>query len=333
MASDSPRWQKAIALLRLARKLSASNTGVSLSEIMEEFEVSRKTAERMRDAVLDLYPDATEYEDEERHKRWCLPAGHPRAHDPFQVFEVTSIENAAAMMEQYGAADQARILRDVALKIRAALPSTTQRSFDTDHELLSLSERLIQRPGPRAGVAGGVIAALRDAIVGMRKVSFTYEARIKGDVTRRVVEPYGFIYGLRPYLLAWNPEGAVPGFRLFSLTDISELEICNAGFLRDEGFSLDAYVAQSFGAFQEPAHDIVWRVAPEAAEEARTWRFHPTQTLEDRPDGSLIVRFHAGGLREMCWHLFTWGGAIEVLEPLALKNMMSSMQFKGCLNG
>jgi hypothetical protein len=29
--------------------------------------------------------------------------------------------------------------------------------------------------------------------------------------------------------------------------------------------------------------------------------FHPTQTSEDEPDGSLIVRFRAGGTLEMYW--------------------------------
>ncbi|WP_145963389.1 WYL domain-containing protein [Paracoccus mutanolyticus] len=38
----------------------------------------------------------------------------------------------------------------------------------------------------------------------------------------------------------------------------------------------------------------------QAAPEARLWQFHPTQTVTDEPDGSLTVRFTAGGIEEMC---------------------------------
>jgi predicted DNA-binding transcriptional regulator YafY len=41
--------------------------------------------------------------------------------------------------------------------------------------------------------------------------------------------------------------------------------------------------------------------------------------MEREGDGALIVKFRAGGAREICWHLFTWGDAAEVLEPEKLK--------------
>lgn len=75
--------------------------------------------------------------------------------------------------------------------------------------------------------------------------------------------------------------------------------------------------------------DVVWRVRPNAVDDARDWMFHPTQTMEDQPDGSLIIRFRAGGLLEMCWHLFTWGGAIEVVEPPELRHMAAELQGEG----
>ncbi len=33
------------------------------------------------------------------------------------------------------------------------------------------------------------------------------------------------------------------------------------------------------------------------------------------PDGSIPVRFRAGGALEMPWHLYSWGHAVDVLEP------------------
>ncbi len=32
-------------------------------------------------------------------------------------------------------------------------------------------------------------------------------------------------------------------------------------------------------------------------------------------DGSLTVKFRSGGLREMDWHLYTWGEHVKVVKP------------------
>ena len=59
------------------------------------------------------------------------------------------------------------------------------------------------------------------------------------------------------------------------------------------------------------------------AAEARGWRWHPTQTIEDQADGSVVVRFRASGMRELAWHLFTWGEQATILETERLKTVMA----------
>jgi predicted DNA-binding transcriptional regulator YafY len=44
--------------------------------------------------------------------------------------------------------------------------------------------------------------------------------------------------------------------------------------------------------------------------------------MKEQEDGSLIVRFRAGGLLEMAWHLMTSGDDIEVLEPRRLQKLL-----------
>jgi predicted DNA-binding transcriptional regulator YafY len=53
--------------------------------------------------------------------------------------------------------------------------------------------------------------------------------------------------------------------------------------------------------------------------------FHPTQTTEREAVGALIVRFRAGGVQEMCWHLFTSGTAVTVIGPESLRVVMANM--------
>jgi predicted DNA-binding transcriptional regulator YafY len=96
-------------------------------------------------------------------------------------------------------------------------------------------------------------------------------------------------------------------------------------FARKRSFSIRQYAEQSFGVFQENPLDVVWKFTPKAAADARDFVFHPNQTMELLADGSLIVRFRAGGLLEMCWHLFTWQDEVEIVRPKRLATMLRAL--------
>jgi predicted DNA-binding transcriptional regulator YafY len=92
--------------------------------------------------------------------------------------------------------------------------------------------------------------------------------------------------------------------------------------VRPEGFSLQDYADESFGIYQDDTEDVVLRIRPASAEGALRWRFHSDQSLEPQADGSVMVRFRASGMRELAWHLFTWGDQVEVLAPPRLKAIL-----------
>src|SRR5450755_3696377 len=66
------RKEPATRLLHLARQFAAEPSGISLDDIVSRFSVSRRTAERMRDAIAEVFPQLEEIEGE-RPKRWRLP--------------------------------------------------------------------------------------------------------------------------------------------------------------------------------------------------------------------------------------------------------------------
>jgi len=92
-------------------------------------------------------------------------------------------------------------------------------------------------------------------------------------------------------------------------------------FERDPSFDLDGFAQQSFGVFHEEPVQVAWKFSPTAAADAKDFIFHPSQSHEELKDGSLVVRFKAGGMLEMCWHLYCWGDQVEVLEPKQLADM------------
>jgi predicted DNA-binding transcriptional regulator YafY len=133
------------------------------------------------------------------------------------------------------------------------------------------------------------------------------------------------LLGVRRYLVARDiakPTSAP--LQHFRVEEIEAAEVLEESFEFDQDFDIRRHAEKGFGSFENSTEygDVVWRFSPEAAAHARRFVFHPTQTLEDEPDGSLLVRFKASGLLEMCWHLYAWGTAVEVLQPERLRDMV-----------
>jgi predicted DNA-binding transcriptional regulator YafY len=260
-------------------------------------------------------------EDAERVRRWRLPGTalvgvvQPRAES------LAAIETAARECEVHGEADRAALLRDALTTLRAVMRPDALRRAETDVAALMEAEGTAMRPGPRPVIASGVLATLRRAILGMQLVVIRYAGPNTEEPATRILSPYGLLYGGRGWLVA-HVDG-LPEMRLWRLDRIVWTDLLDRGFQRREDFSLSAYAAQSFGVFQEEPIEVVLRFTPDAAEDATRWLFHPSQSIVREVDGSLIVRFQAGGVQEMCWHLFTWGTTVSIVSPHALRTAIA----------
>ena len=131
----------------------------------------------------------------------------------------------------------------------------------------------------------------------------------------------GVMFGRANYLVAADREsGRIQTFRLDRMSAVHAEEGVAPP---PPDFDLQAFASQSFGIYQDDVEDVALHVTAEGAAEARAWRWHPTQTLEDQPDGAVVVRFRASGMRELAWHLFTWGEQAVILAPERLKAVMA----------
>ncbi len=317
------RYAPAERLLRLARHLAGTRTGLTLDEMASELSVGRRTAERLRDSLMAMFPQLESWDDEERVRRWRLPATALFGLVAPRPEAVAAIETAARELSQRGESERAALLRETTATLRALMRPDALRRAEPDIAALMEAEGIAMRPGPRPVIAEGVLATLRRAILGMQLVVVRYAGPSGEEPATRILCPYGILYGGRGWLVAHVER--LPELRLWRLDRITSADLLDRGFARREDFSLSAYAAQSFGVFQEAPVDVVLRFAPEAAEDAAGWVFHPSQSMEREADGGLIVRFRAGGLREMCWHVFTWGEAVTVVGPEELRSHLAEM--------
>lgn len=318
MKQPSPvRYAPAERLFRLARHLAGTRTGLTLDEMAAALDVGRRTAERLRDTLVSMFPQMNWWDDDERVRRWRLPGSALVGVIELRAEAVAAIEVAARECDGRGEANRAALLREASTTLRAVMRPDALRQAEPDIAALMEAEGIAMRPGPRPVIAAGVLPTLRRAILGMQLVVVRYAGRDAEEPAARILCPYGILYGGRGWLVA-HVDG-LPEMRLWRLDRIVSVDLLDRGFPRREDFSLSTYAAQSFGVFQEEAVEVVLQFAPEAAQDAAGWLFHPSQTLTHKLDGTLTVRFRAGGVQEMYWHLFTWETAVTVVAPQKLR--------------
>ncbi len=319
------RYEKAELVLRVAIDMQGSAYGLTLKDICNNYTeepLSRRTAERLRDAVERLFPQLEVANPGELPKRWRIPAGTVNGFANITADEVADLTTTISLLRRENMHAQAHSAERMLAKLRALMSRQTAAKLEPDLEALTEAEGLAMRPGPRLVVDREILKSLREAIITQRKVRLHYLYRGSRKRGYQTVHPYGFLYGKRHYLVAWSELDGARDFRSFVLSNIEKVELLEQTFARKRGFSIKKYAENSFGVFQEKPVDVVWRFTPKAAPDASEFLFHPNQVIEPQKDGSLVVRFRAGGLLEMSWHLFTWGEEVEVIKPKRLASLL-----------
>jgi len=312
------RHEKATRLLDLARMLAGSAEGLTLDEMAQALDVGRRTAERMRDAVWAAFPQM-EAIDDPPTKRFRIPSGLDSLFQTPTAEELAALRTAADSLRASGAESRAASLHSLEAKLLSALRGSARRRVAPDVEALVQAEMIAVHAGPRPFEEESVLATIRTAIKGLQALSFRYEGGSTPGRTREVT-PLGVLFGRSNYLVALEGKGGKP--RSWRLDRMSDLKALDKPAPPPEDFSLQAFAAESFGIYHDEIQDVVLRIKPKGAEDALRWRFHPTQKVTQEADGSVTVTFRAGGMRELAWHLFTWGDAVEIVAPQALKDKM-----------
>ena len=317
------RYERLQDIVRLAVRLQGTLGGLTLDDIAAEFSISRRTAERMHDAVEAVFGplgivDAT---DSKRH--WRLQSDALRRLVHLSAEELAQIAGAAQALERAGLENNAAVLRGLGTKLRAMLRPESRTRIESDLETLMHAEGLAMRPGPRPRLDPGLLALVHEAVAASRVIEFRYGARSTGRQSRQRVQPYGLLYGNQAFLVArtdWSDEP-----RLWRLANMSDARMTDEAFERDPEFDLQRYAKRSFGTFQDRPVKVVLRFDARSAPDASAFLFHPEQVIAENRDGSLTVRFKAGGIEEMCWHLFTRGEGVTIEKPARLRKRLAEM--------
>lgn len=304
---DKPRYSRISDILDLIIFMLSKLNGISLAEIQERFNVSRRTAERMRDSVLFILPQVDEIETNSRTKRWGFTNYTLNELVNFSSNDVATLEKLKTNCDKLSEKE----LEEILIKIKALRRKNNSQMKETDIELILQSEGYAVRQTQNYKVDLAVVSTIRQAIKEHKKIKVDYK-----DKTR-LLSPLGLIYGEKVHLIAVE-ESKGPSEYNYILHKLKNVELTSENF-DSKGFDIKEYSKKSFGVYFGEVYDVKLKFIPEAAEDVLNYNFHPSQKIKQQDDGSVIVTFKASGDKHIMWNLFKWGYAVEILAPKQLK--------------
>jgi predicted DNA-binding transcriptional regulator YafY len=133
---------------------------------------------------------------------------------------------------------------------------------------------------------------------------------------------------LSPYHLTYNDTGWYvlgksslgKGFHTLKLSRIKEANISNKCFIEDEKFNLSEQLRRAWSITPEGRiYDVKLRFLPKVAHRITEVKWHSTQQITFKNDGSAIVEFCVDRLSEITWWILRYGDQVQVLAPGVLR--------------
>ena len=307
------RLNKAEDIIELAMMFQNSYRGLCIDDIKDHFECSRRSAERMKTVLFEMFPDKIEeVQSNDKKKYWRFIKGTMNTLISFNADDFANLEYLKGLTNDENRQKQ---LNELIAKIKALTPQNNARALETDIEAILESEGFAVRQYSRVKTDSKTMELLRNAMLSFKKIQFNYD--IDGTTKSINLNPYGIIIADKYYLVGYNEY--VNDLRLYKVDRSEERPILDEYFEKDDKFSLSDYCNNSFGIYQETPIDITLEFDKGVKADVLNYHFHPTQKVKELNNGNIQVKFKSGGTYAICQELFKWGTSVKIKKPSSFK--------------
>lgn len=315
-----PRYSRLTDLIDMAIFMQSRPLGITIKDIMERYGVARRTAERMRDGLMNNFPQIEELYTDDNFKHWGFVNFSLSTFISFSPKEVANIEQ---LQRRTTNKEMKKELLQTVEKLKA-FNQKKLNSLETNIELYMQTEGYAIRQTPQYEIDIKILDVIRHALQTNTQVKGIYHDK------KRLIEPLGLVYGAKIYLLAREK---AKGDEIYSylLHKFKKLENTDETFDRGD-FNLQEYSKRSFGVYQGEILSVELLFDKEIADEALKYNFHPTQKVKLNKDGTVTVKFNASGEKEIIWHIFRWGDKCKIVAPKSLVNSYKEYLQKNLCN-
>ena len=308
------RLNKTEEIIELAMMFQNSFCGLCIDDIQAHFECSRRSAERMKALLFELFPEKIEeVPTSDKKKRWRFVKGTMNSLIKFSAKDFANLEYLKGLSNDENKKNE---IDELIAKIKALTPQKNLQSLDTDVSAIMESEGFAVRQYSGINIKPDVLEQLRNSMLAFKKIQFDYP--IKEELKTITLNPYGLIIADKYYLVGFNEY--VNSLRQYRVDKITNLAILDEYFEKDENFSLSEFCNNSFSVYQEEPLNITLEFDKSVADDVLNYHFHPTQKMKTLESGNVQVKFTSGGTYAICQELFKWGCSVQIKKPTQLKD-------------
>ena len=159
-------------VIHLAVRLQDTRSALTIDDIETEFNVSRRTGERLLDSVDQSFGPLEEVETGERRKCWRLRSDALRQLIRVAPEELAELESAAEGLDRAGLTERAKAIHEVAGKLRAVAPPPGCGDRGRSRGADMRTQGPAMRAGPRPHLEAGLLPLLRAALTAGFAVEF-----------------------------------------------------------------------------------------------------------------------------------------------------------------
>lgn len=299
--------------LDILRELQARRYGVSVRELVDEYNVDRRTIQRDLQDLREIgfLLNATRRPDQRIYYQLQKDAELPLN---FPIMEIAAMIFAERSGMGLVGTPFGEHLRSAIRRLTQAMPSKMRQFLERAAEAYV---PLVRGHKPYEG-AREILENLHDAILHRRVCWVRYCSPWAESARQYNIEPLRLL----PHRGGLYVISRVPYYDQLitqAVDRFESVEVTDEEFEPPDHLSVDEQVSNAFGvSFEEPM-DVVVRFTEEQAPYIWERVWHPSQAIEELADGRVVLRLRAGGFYEIKSWVLSFGAAAEVLEPEELR--------------
>jgi len=205
-----------------------------------------------------------------------------------------------------------------------------QTALDTLSKVLpqSLAERLadsinaIRKKPPKSDFIR-IFEQVAIAWSTQRRMRILYQSLKSSEAKKWLLEPY-FVemtgVGYSTYVIGYAKHNDKEGIITFKLDRIKEAELLEESFEILRGLSLEGLLTSSWGVIWGEETEVKLKFSSKVARRVKESVWHPSQVIENLPDGGCLLTVRVGSTLEMTPWIRGWGPDVEVIEPITLRD-------------
>ena len=202
---------------------------------------------------------------------------------------------------------------------------TRQLDNEEQFTLEDLGEVLSFRPFAPDEADARLFELVTRAVRERRWLRFDYRKPGEKKAEARRVKPYHVLeHGGRWYLLAYNPMRHE--VRTYVLGRMREAAVMEERFERPRDFDVGKVLEKSLGVMEGKGdYQVVVEMDAWLTDILRGRRWHPSQVVEELPEGGSQLRLRLGCLEEIEQYVLSWGTHASVVGPPELRERVGKV--------